>query len=192
MTNPPYGNTPGGHWPPAGPPVGPPPAWPAAAAPKQTRAPMLVALALALIAVAVSIGAWFRPAAEAPPPTASDTQFTDEQITDAKTSVCDAFGKAKKAIAGAATQSSTDPTVTFVIAVNTRLATQLSARFITDTLKENPATPAELSKSVRGMASAWNNIVLAQLSGTGTDDPTLKPVLAQLDSSDAEISQACK
>ncbi len=189
MTNPPYG--PGGQWLPPGSPGGPPPAWPAVAT-RQSRALVVVSLVVALIAVAVAIGSWFRPVPETSTTADAVPQFTDQQISDAKNAVCGAYDKTKRAITGAATQTSPDPTLTLLIAVNTRLATQFSSRYVMDTLKANPATPGNLSDGIRKISAAWDGMVLAQLSGAGRDDPELKPLFTEIDSSDVEIGQACK
>ncbi|MCV7228287.1 hypothetical protein [Mycolicibacterium komossense] len=149
---------------------------------------------MALVAIAVAIGAWFRPANEAHPasPPDSKSQFSEEQITEAKKAACSAYDKTTKAVSKAASLNSPDPTMTFVIAVNTRLATQFSSRFISDTLDSNPATPSDIAQNLRELTSAWDEIVLAQLSEIKGDDPTLKPAFDQLDSADQAIAQACK
>jgi hypothetical protein len=138
---------------------------------------MILAFVGIVIAIALGVVALLRPAAQAAAPVEAVPQYSELQVADAKKAVCGAYDKTKKAVAGAATQSSTAPTVTFVIAVNTRLATQFSARFIKDTLKENPATPSQLSNSILTMSTAWNEIVLAQLSGVSTNDPGSSPCL---------------
>jgi hypothetical protein len=194
MSASPYGNTPGGQWPPPpGPPQCPPPGWPAAT-PRQPRLPVIISLVVALAAIAVAVGAWFRPATDAnsASPPDSKSQFSEEQIADAKEAVCDAYDKTYKAVATAGRQQSDDPTLEFVISVNTRLATQFSSRFLSDVLEANPATPADLASHVRGMTSAWDNIVLLQLAGNEGDGPAYKPYYADLDSSDTEIAKGCE
>jgi hypothetical protein len=191
MTDSPYGVTPGGAWPPPASPQGPPPAWPPAA-PKQSPVPIAISLVVAITAIAVAVGAWFKPSPEPRVPAVETPQFSNQQVADAKGAVCGAYQKSKKAITAAATQSSSDPTVSFVIAVNTRLATQFSSRYMTAILANNPAAPTDVSTGVDSIASAWDEMVLTQLGGATGDDPSLQPLFAKIDSADAEIEQACK
>lgn len=189
MTNPPYGPTPGGQWPPPGPPAGPPPAWPSAA-PKQSRTPVIVSLVIAVVAIAVALGAWFRPTDETPPDTKATPQFTDQQVSDAKNATCSAYDKAFKAVTTAGGQISDDPSSKFIISVNVRLATQVASSYLTKTITQNPATPVDLATNIRDISSIWEDIVLAQLAGSQNDE--LAPVYDKLEAANSKIKLACK
>jgi hypothetical protein len=191
MTDSPYGVTPGGAWPPPGPPAGPPPAWPPVT-PKQSRAPVIISLVVALIAVAIAIGAWFKPSDHEAQAVSSDTkpQYSGQQVADAKKAMCDAYDSAYKASANAGGQTSDDPTLKFVIAVNTRLATQFAANYLAKTLDQNPPTPSSLTGQIREIVALYDQIVLGQLSGTSNAD--LRPTYDKLDATGAQIAQACQ
>jgi hypothetical protein len=191
MTDSPYGVTPGGAWPPPGPPAGPPPVWPPVA-PKQSRAPVIISLVVGFVAVAVAIGAWFRPSAHEAPAAPSDTtpQYSDQQVADAKKAMCSAYDKIYNALKGAGSQTSDDPTLKFIIAVNIRLATVANSNYLTKALAENPATPTDLANTFRDMTSAYDELVLAQLANAPKED--LDPLNAKLDNADSAAYQACK
>ena len=189
MSNPPYGSAPGGQWPQPGPPAGQPPAW-SAAPPKQSRGPIIISLLVALIAVVVAIGAWFKPPAESSAPENSTPKYSDEQVAAAKKTMCSAYDKVYAALSGAGGQSSNDPNVQLTIAVNTRLAAHVNSEYIRQSLIQNPATPSDLAESFGKMASAYDDIVLAQLAGAQSAD--LEPFNTKLDAAASDVTKACK
>jgi hypothetical protein len=189
MTNPPYGNTPGGHWPPPGTPAGPPPAWPSVA-PKQSRLPIIISLAVAVIAVAVAIGAWFKPTPEPTSPTVSSPQYSDEQIADAKKALCAAHDLVTRATQAAGSQTSDDPTVKFLFAVNGRVGAISSANYFLATLDQYPATAQDLASAVQATALAYQETNLLHLANAPKEE--IDVVYAKLDSADAKFVEACK
>jgi hypothetical protein len=189
MTDSPYGVTPGGAWPPPGPPVGAPPVWPPAPA-KQSRAPITISLVVALIAIAVAIGAWFKPANEAPPSADTAPKFSDQQTADAKKALCSARNKAFEALKGSGGQHSDDPTSAFIITVNTRLAIHESTDYLRHTRDVNQAAPPDLAANIEDLASVYEDMLLAQLASAPTDQ--LNALNTKLDAADIKIVEACK
>ncbi|HSS23221.1 MAG TPA: hypothetical protein VLL82_02155, partial [Mycobacterium sp.] len=85
--------------PPSAPPV--PPPWPPAIPPAPRQWPMFVLLVVALlVTLGVAIVGWFRPVPAKPP--AAPT-YSNQQVADAKASVCTAYEQVRKAgdVAGA-------------------------------------------------------------------------------------------
>jgi hypothetical protein len=188
MINPPNGNAPRGPWPTTGSSTGEPTAWPPVV--KQSRAPVGIALVVSGIAVAVAIGAWIRPASTARPEADAAPKFSDQQVEEAKTNVCAAYDKVVKASSGAAGLSTDDPATKFSISVNSRLASEVASNYLIKTLGENLATPLDLSDGIRGIASAYDDVVLGQLSGEA--DEETKPAYDRLDAADKAVASRCK
>jgi hypothetical protein len=187
MTGSPPGVGPGGSWPP---PPGPPPAWPPTA-PKQSRAPAVISLVIAVIALGLAIGSWFRPpVANTPPQTEGTPQFSENEIDRAVTAVCDSYRKVREAITAAGGQTSEDPNVRFIIAVNARLAIHSNSSYLRQSLADNPALPPESARIFRDMAAAYDEILMGQLAGAPSD--SFKEVNAKLDGTDVEAVEACK
>lgn len=189
MSDSPYGVTPGGTWPTQGPPQAPPPVWPAPT-PKQSRTPVIISLVIAVIAIAVAIGAWFRPAPEAPPPVDAAPQYSDQEISDAEKAVCAAYNKMVQSVSGAGGQSSDDPTTQQIYAVNIRVATHVASDYLLRQLAENPASPTRLTANVRELAILYNDVVLAQLANAPRS--ALDPLYSKVDAADAKVVEACK
>jgi hypothetical protein len=149
-----------------------------------------MSLVVAAIAVAIAIGAWFRPSSDARPEVDSAPKFSDQQVGEAKTNVCSAYGKVGKVSSGAAGLTADDPATRFSISVNSRLASEVASNYLIKTLDENPATPPDLGDGIRGIASAYVDVVLGQLAGE-TDEET-QPAYDKLDAADKAVAAECK
>ena len=151
--------------------------------------PTIIAIVIAVIAVAVAIGAWFRPTPKPEAPAAKT--YSDQEVADAKKAVCDAYGKADRAIKTTGGKSGGDnPTAVVAVAVNVRLALSGSSSFLLQTLESNPATPRDLQDQVRAAANAFQNVAIGQLGEAPQAE--FDPFYKQADSADAAIKQACK
>jgi hypothetical protein len=87
-------------------------------------------------------------------------------------------------------QTSDDPNVRFIIAVNARLTIHANSSFLRQALVENPALPEETARIFRDMASAYDEILMGQLSDAPTD--SFESVNAKLDSTDVEAEEVCR
>jgi hypothetical protein len=153
------------------------------------RWPAFTALLIALIALAVGIAAWFRPTPrnDQPPP---KPVYTQQQVADAKAKVCEAFAKLDRAggVNNALPRGS-DPVVA---AVNSRQIFDVFSRYLSATLAEEPATPADLATAVREQASTLEEVVILDQEGFSNSDPELKPVVDANSASADTIRQLCK
>lgn len=181
MSQAPYGPGPAGPapWPPQG---------PAPAARGASRVPTIIAIVIALIAVAVAIASWFRPAPKAETPAAKT--YSEQEIADAKRAVCDAYDTVNKTVDVAGSKSGDNPTDSFVVAINTRLALATSSSFLTSQLSANPATPDDLSEPVRDLAHQYQVITMNQLADARTAD--LQSFATAADRAVARIKEACR
>ncbi|MCV7228289.1 hypothetical protein [Mycolicibacterium komossense] len=191
MTNPPYGTAPGGQWPPAGSPFTSPAAGPVSSQ-KQSRGPVIVSLIVAVLAIAVAIGAWFRTAHSdvTTQSTTAPQQFTTQQTSDANKALCDSYHKMFRSVNGAGGQTSDDPVLQQVYAINIRLATHVASDFMYDKLRENPAGSPQLASDLRDLANAYNEVLMAQLADAPKTE--LDPLYSNIDSADAKLVEACK
>lgn len=150
---------------------------------------VLTALAIALISLTLGIVGWFRPDPhhDQPPPKPS---YTDQQTADAKARVCDAFGKLDRAsgVLNALPHGS-DP---LVAAINTRQVFDVFSRYLSATLSEEPATPADLATAVRKHASSLEEAVIDYQDGFTNSDPEMQPLVDANTATTTTIRQLCK
>jgi hypothetical protein len=151
---------------------------------------MTLAFVGIVIAIALGVVALLKPAAQAAAPVEVAPQYSEQQVAEAKKAVCGARDKAFGALKGAAKQKSDDPNLQMTLVVNTRLAEFISSSYLINTLDKNPATKLDLAKTIRDVATAYDDIVLAQLANASDSD--LAPLNASLDSADAKVVEACK
>jgi hypothetical protein len=177
MTNPPY--------------YGPPqPAWGAPPASGPSRVPMVLAFVGIVIAIALGVVALLRPAAQAAAPAEVAPQYSEQQVADARKAVCEAYDRALSAVAGAAKQKSADPNLQFIDVVNARLAFDVSTDYFRSQLSENPALSPELATAFRNLSTAYNELVLAQISNSSKED--LDEAYRKTDATDHIVVAACK
>lgn len=176
-------------------PYGPGPAAPSGWSPQgpppssgPSRKPTIIAIVIALIAVAVAIAAWFRPAPKAETP--AEKTYSEQEIADAKKAVCDAYGEVIHTLDVNKRKSSVNPADNFAIVVNTRLAVQAVADYLLNTVNSQPALKPELSSAIRGLATAYQQIVLKQIGDA--DQSELDASYQRADEFQSATAQACK
>jgi hypothetical protein len=156
---------------------------------RPSRWPAFIAIAIALIGVAVGFVGWFRPAPHNNQPSPKPT-YTAQQTADAKAKICAAFAKLDRAggVNNALPRGS-DPVVA---AVNSRQIFDVFSRYLSATLAEEPATPADLATAVRKQASTLEDVVIADEDGFSNSDPELRPLVNANSASADTIRQLCK
>jgi hypothetical protein len=151
--------------------------------------PTIIAIVIALIAVAVAIGAWFRPAPK--PETPAAKTYSDQEVANAKKAVCDAFDTVHDAVRiNTGRDGGSDPTAILAVAANARLSMYGGAGYLVDTLEKNPATPSELSESVRKLADTFRFLTIQFMINKQNSD--LDEPLREADSATASIQSICK
>ncbi len=111
---------------------------------------MFASLVIALLAIGLAIGSWFRPVpgTNAPPKPPTPT-YTDQQVANAKASVCGAYQKVSHALSVAnARNGGADPTAGLAVATNTRQVLDAGGRYLLTKLTEETATPPDLAKGI--------------------------------------------
>jgi hypothetical protein len=149
--------------------------------------PTIIAVVIALIAVIVAIAAWFRPAPKVETP--AEKTYSEQEIANAKKAVCDAYKQVSKTVNTAGAKSGSNPTDSFIVAVNTRMALATSSSFMTAQLAANPATPDDLAHAVLNLAARYQEIAMNQLADATTSD--LDPLATAADQQIANIEKAC-
>jgi hypothetical protein len=151
---------------------------------------MTLAFVGIVIAIALGVVALLRPAAQAAAPAEVAPQYSEQQVADAKKTVCSDYDKVFKAVTATGAQRSDDPNLKFVISLDVRLATQFGSNFLRNSLADNPASPSDVADAVRDLISTWDKIILAQIGGA--QESELTPSYAELDSAGDKIRQVCK
>ncbi|MGH7042836.1 MAG: hypothetical protein ACREFY_11975 [Acetobacteraceae bacterium] len=155
--------------------------------------PAFISLAIALVSLAVGVVGWFRPAPHNnEPPAPPKPTYTDQQVTDAKTSVCAAFGKIDHAlgVADALRSGASDSTAQLAVATSTRQVFEVGSRYLLTKLTEEPATPPDLADAVRRLANSYQEAVVGYLADLS--DSELRPSLNAGDEATLAIRRLCK
>jgi hypothetical protein len=169
-----------------------PPPWPSGGPTPPTRRlpwPAFVALLVAFVALGVAIGSWFRPAPDNRPAPAAT--YNQQQIADAKTSVCGAYQQVRRAgdVAGARSGGS-DPTGMLAVATSSRQVFDVGSRYLSTKLAELPATPPDLAAAVRKLASIYQQLAIGYLAEAPDSD--LNPLVRAGDDAHSSIQGLCK
>jgi hypothetical protein len=134
------------------------------------RWPVIVMFAITLVAVGAAVAAWLRPVPETKSASPSAVTFSAQQVTEAKSKVCEAFEKAQKASSSNSGRSGgDDPNAQLLIAVNMRQVFMSSSVYLLKTLAEEPAAPADLAAAVTKLADLFQVITLDGLAGDRKD-----------------------
>jgi hypothetical protein len=148
----------------------------------------LITPAIAIAGVAIGFVGWFRPVPhnETPPkPT-----YTEQQTADAKARVCAAFGKLDRASGVLkALPPGTDP---LIVAIDNRQVFDVGSRYLSETLANEPATPADLATTVRKQASSLEEGVIGYQGGLSNSDPEMQPIVDANNATADKIRQLCK
>lgn len=148
---------------------------------------MIIATLLALTALAVAIAGWFKPT-QTDTPTAP--QYSEQQIADANRNVCAAYDLGFRASSRAGTSSSEDPNQKYMIAINTRLAFNTAADYLTNELSQNPTAAPNVVHAVRNLVRTYHRIILAQIAEVQNDQ--LQLLYQDIDRDDIAVKNACK
>ncbi|HEY6817905.1 MAG TPA: hypothetical protein VI196_00840, partial [Mycobacterium sp.] len=120
------------------------------------RWPVVVMFAITLVAVGVAIAAWLRPIPYNTSATPSAPSYSDQQVADAKSKVCAAIEKVKKAnTMNSNRNGGDDPNGQLLIAVNGRQVYIASSQYVLTILADEPATAAELVAAGRRLANLY-------------------------------------
>lgn len=155
------------------------------------RWPTLIVLMISVAALGVAVGAWFRPLPDDKTVTSSKLSFTDQQVADAKASVCAAFDKAHQAVVIARARSgSTDPTAQLAVAEGGWQALETSSEYLRVKLVELPATRTDLVDAVNKLTDVYQELTVDYLANVS--DSELQPLLHASDQITSTIERLCR
>lgn len=179
------------------PPVSPapapgPPPWAQVAPPRPQRWPMLASLVIALAAIGLAIGCWFRPPPSVKtPPASAAPAHTEQQNADGKQAVCAAYEKVRQAVSvNTGRSGGDDPTAIMAVAANARIALYDGGDYLLKVLDENAATPADLTKAVRTLVSAYQQMAIDYLASA--PDPEEQSSRDAVEKANGTVYGICK
>jgi hypothetical protein len=161
---------------------------------RPSRWPTLAALMIALIGVAAGIIGWFRPVPHndhQPTPTAPT--YTDQQIADAKASICSAYNLAKNEVAVNTHRPNPvegDKSGLLAAVAMARLALYSGGDYLLYQLAAEPATTADLADAVRSLANSYEEFAIRALNDE--PDSALDALRHDIDADIAKIDGLCK
>lgn len=145
-------------------------------------------LLITLVAVGAAVAAWLRPIPHNTASTPPAPSYSEQQVADAKSKVCDAYGKVRAALSANATRNlGNDPTAQLAVAVNARQVYVASSAYLLSTLAAEPATPSDLAAAVRKLTNLFQVLTLDGLAA----DPNVQGHDAA-DQTIAAILELCK
>jgi hypothetical protein len=176
------------------PPSTPQPPWaqaPPAARSGPARWPAFLGIAIALIALSVAISSWFRPLPDnKPAPPTPTATFSTQQVADAKGKVCAAYDRIHHAVlANTGRSGGTDPALLLGVAANARLALYDGGQYLTKTLVQQPATPADLSAAVRSLIDAYQELAVNYMAEAS--DAEIQSSFQTLENAGSKVSGMC-
>jgi hypothetical protein len=161
--------------------------WPPTPRHGPARWPVAVMFAITLVAVAAAVAAWLRPIPHNAPATPATT-YSEQQTAEAKSKVCAAIEKVKKAnTMNSNRNGGEDPNGQLLIAVNGRQVYIASSLYLLTTLADEPATPHELGAAGRKLANLYQVIAMDGLAS----DPS-QAARDAASGTGASIDELCK
>jgi hypothetical protein len=149
----------------------------------------VAALVLAVIATSVAVAGWFYPHKSA----SSAPTYTDQQTKDAKKHICETFMVVDRAVVRNSRLKNPEnggPIGALSVATAARLAFYSGGAYLRDRVSQEPATPADLAKSVNGMASNLEELAIGYLAGAA--DFTQDELRQSLDDKIKATVEICK
>jgi hypothetical protein len=152
----------------------------------------LFALVIALVVIGgVAIGAWFRPLPDNKSLPAPPRAYTDQEVADAKTTVCAAYTKVHQAVlVNTGRSGGSDPTAQLAVAANARMALYDGGEYLLTKLTEEPATPPDLAKATRELVSAYHQLAIDYMAEA--PDPEKESSGNAVSKAGAAVYQMCK
>jgi hypothetical protein len=156
---------------------------------KLSRWLTVAALVLAVIATSVAVVGWFYPHKSA----SSAPTYSDQQTKDAKKHICETFMVVDRAVVRNSRLKNPEnggPIGALSVATAARLAFYSGGSYLRDRVSQEPATPADLAKSVNGMASNLEELAIGYLAGAA--DFTQDELRQSLDDKIKATVEICK
>jgi hypothetical protein len=156
---------------------------------KLSRWATVAALVLAVIATSVAVVGWFYPHKSA----SSAPTYSDQQTKDAKKHICETFMVVDRAVVRNSRLKNPEnggPIGALSVATAARLAFYSGGAYLRDRVSQEPATPADLAKSVNGMASNLEELAIGYLAGAA--DFTQDELRQSLDDKIKATVEICK
>jgi hypothetical protein len=143
-----------------------------------------------LVTLGIAILGWFRPVPAKPP---SATAYPQQQVANARTTLCAAYEQVRKAgDAAGARNGGGDPTSILAVATSTRQVLDVGSRYLISKLNAEPATPPDLAAAIRKLADVYQEMTVDYLDGLSNSDPELSPLLQAGDEAHSTIQGLCK
>jgi hypothetical protein len=149
-----------------------------------------VALGVALVATGLAVVGWFRPS---PPPATSTAlpTYTEQQVSEARTSTCEAFAVVNKGITLQTNGADSDnPALVQAEAANARLATISGGWYLKARLDQ--ATPPDLTAAVQHLSDVLLDLGANYLAGAKDDDPSQSARKSEGNAAFARVQEMCK
>lgn len=148
---------------------------------------LTVALAMGAVVAGVTVGALLRPVADS----LFATKYSGQQINDAKTNICAAYGRVHQAVlVTTGKDGGEDVALRSAIAANARMALYDGGEYLLTKLDGEPAAAPDLADAVRTLAGAYQQLALDYLAEV--PDAESQASLHALDNANGTVFQMCQ
>jgi len=141
-----------------------PPPWPAQV-PAQGRSPSrvlpILGAVLGTLGLIVGVAAWFR---AAPPNVVEGPVYSEQQVADAKTAVCDAYAKGMRTVRSVASRKAENEADKLLVIAVSATGELAAATYFFNILNSTPAAPSNIQQSLNRLAQQYQEVALIQLA----------------------------
>jgi hypothetical protein len=134
---------------------------------------------------------WFRPSPTALSTSSTAPTYTQQQISQAKTTTCDAYAVVNKGITLQTNGAESDnPALIQAEAANARLSTISGGWYLRARLDK--ATPPDLAAAVQHLSDVLLDLGANYLAGAKDDDPSQSSLKIEGNASFRRVQEMCK
>jgi hypothetical protein len=147
----------------------------------------ILGVVLGSLGLIAGVGAWFR---AAPSNEAASAVYSEQQVSEAKTAVCEEFEIGQEVLVAVGNKKSSNPSEAFTFSVNSRLAVDVVMDDLRALLLDNPATPDPSTNAVKQLIGNYRELLFKTLSDKS--GPDLDSTFQSIDSSVLRVRESCK
>lgn len=147
----------------------------------------LLGVVLGSLGLIAGVAAWFR---AAPSTEGASAVYSEQQVSEAKAAVCEAFEQGQEALVAVGNKKSSNPSEGFAFAVNSRLAVDAVMDDLRALLLDNPATPEPSRNAIKKLIDNYQDLLFKTLSDKS--GPELESTFGSIDASVLRVRESCK
>jgi hypothetical protein len=129
---------------------------------------MLALLLIALLGVGVGVAAWFRPISSSNLSSAPTTAATERPASEAKSNICHAYTLVTQVVTANTHRTNPAPgdeVGSLATGIYGPVSLYVGGDYLSGALNDEPATPADLSSSIKSLSKTLKQLAMVDLAG---------------------------